>query len=117
MDLFRSQVQHNMGFDARKTNGNYFMPLFKSDALLREINSLDRMRAQETVKIAVFYVGPGQWTEAEILSNTQQDTRKLERDGSDGKTCPYFFDEGIEVVFHDATLMPTDKNDIRQLKK
>ncbi|KAJ2545909.1 hypothetical protein GGF49_000112 [Coemansia sp. RSA 1853] len=121
MDLFRSQVQHNMGFDTTRTNGNYFMPLSKSDALLREINSLDRMRAQETIKIAVLYVGPGQWTEAEILSNTQQDTsqayRKLERDGSDGKTCPYFFDEGIEVVFHDATLMPTDKNDIRQLKK
>ncbi|KAJ2667057.1 hypothetical protein IW148_000476 [Coemansia sp. RSA 1199] len=141
MDLFRSQVQHNMGFDTTRTNGNYFMPLSKSDALLREINSLDRMRAQETIKIAVLYVGPGQWTEAEILSNTQQDTSqayrnfvrslgwsvdlatfngyigKLERDGSDGKTCPYFFDEGIEVVFHDATLMPTDKNDIRQLKK
>ncbi|KAJ2125925.1 hypothetical protein IW147_000397 [Coemansia sp. RSA 720] len=141
MDLFRSQVQHNMGFDTTRTNGDYFMPLSKSDALLREINSLDRMRAQETIKIAVLYVGPGQWTEAEILSNTQQDTSqayrnfvhslgwsvdlatfngyigKLERDGSDGKTCPYFFDEGIEVVFHDATLMPTDKNDIRQLKK
>ncbi|KAJ2317443.1 hypothetical protein IWW52_003123 [Coemansia sp. RSA 2704] len=141
MDLFRSQVQHNLGFDARRTNANYFLPLAKSDMLLRELNSLDMMHAQETIKIAVLYVGPGQWTEMEILSNTQRDTSqayrnfvqslgwsidlatfngftgKLERDGSDGKTCPYFFDEGVEVVFHEAAAMPTNKDDIRQIKK
>ncbi|KAJ2310065.1 hypothetical protein IWW54_003395, partial [Coemansia sp. RSA 2705] len=44
-------------------------------------------------------------------------TGKLERDGSDGKTCPYFFDEGVEVVFHEAAAMPTNKDDIRQIKK
>ncbi|KAJ2158005.1 hypothetical protein GGF46_004101 [Coemansia sp. RSA 552] len=141
MNLFRSQVQRNMGFGAQRTNMNYYLPLVKSEALYREILSLDQMHAHETLKIALFYVGPGQWTESEILSNTPLDTSmayrsfvrslgwmvdlktfdgftgKLGADGSDGITCPYFFDDGIEVVFHEATSMPTDKDDTRQLKK
>ncbi|KAJ2847464.1 hypothetical protein IWW36_003844, partial [Coemansia brasiliensis] len=141
MNLFRSQVQHNMGFDVRNTNMNYFLPLKKSDSLLREIKSLDSIHSQEAIKVAILYVGPGQWTEAEILSNTRQNTSlayqnfvrslgwpidlatfngfigKLERDGSDGKLCPYFSDEGVEVIFHEAASMPTNQEDIRQIKK
>ncbi|KAJ2652073.1 hypothetical protein IWW40_001270 [Coemansia sp. RSA 1250] len=141
MNLFRSQVQHNMGFDVKNTNVNYFLPLKKTETLLRELKLLDSIHARENIKIAILYVGPGQWTEAEILSNTRQDTSlayqsfvrslgwpinlatfsgfigKLERDGSDGKLCPYFSDEGIEVIFHEAALMPTNQEDIRQIKK
>ncbi|KAJ1736015.1 hypothetical protein LPJ61_000232 [Coemansia biformis] len=112
-----------------------------SAALCREIRSLDQIHARETIKMALFYVGPGQWSEAEILSNTRADTSlsycnfvqslgwavdlatfsrytgKLERDGSDGSTCPYFADEGVEVVFHESTSMPTSVGDPRQLNK
>ncbi|KAJ1875099.1 hypothetical protein LPJ55_000910 [Coemansia sp. RSA 990] len=141
MNLFRSQVQHNMGFDVKNANVNYFLPLKKTETLLRELKLLDSIHARENIKVAILYVGPGQWTEAEILSNTRQDTSlayqsfvrslgwpinlatfsgfigKLERDGSDGKLCPYFSDEGIEVIFHEAALMPTNQEDIRQIKK
>ncbi|KAJ2790006.1 hypothetical protein H4R20_007084, partial [Coemansia guatemalensis] len=130
-----------MGFDSHKSTVNYYLPLKKTDSLLRELKALDRVPSQETIKVALFYVGPGQWTEAEILSNSYFDaslsyrtfvqslgwsvdlatfkgyTGKLEHDGSDGKTCPYFFEDGIEIVFHEATSMPTDINDTRQLKK
>ncbi|KAJ2776849.1 hypothetical protein H4R18_005457 [Coemansia javaensis] len=109
-------------------------PLKKSESLYREIKTLERIQARETIKMAVVYVGPGQWSEAEILSNTRADTSlsyqsfvrslgwpvdlatfngyigKLERDGSDGEICYYFAEEDIEVVFHDATTMPTKRH-------
>ncbi|PIA18751.1 hypothetical protein COEREDRAFT_38665 [Coemansia reversa NRRL 1564] len=122
-------------------NVNYYHPIEKTELFQRELMALDRVPSKETIKVALFYVGPGQWTEAEILSNTYFDTSlsyrtfveslgwsvdlatfkgftgKLEHDGSDGKTCPYFIEDEIELVFHEATSMPTDINDSRQLKK
>ncbi|KAJ2470244.1 hypothetical protein GGI02_003058 [Coemansia sp. RSA 2322] len=141
MDLFRNLVQHKLVFSARNTTANYYVPLIKSESLFRDIRALDRIHAHETVKIAVLYVGPGQWTEVEILSNLHSDTSgsyrsfvdslgwpvdlatfqgfvgKLESDGSDGKQCPYFADESTEVVFHEAAAMLNDANDTRQIKK
>ncbi|KAJ2457235.1 hypothetical protein GGF42_002798, partial [Coemansia sp. RSA 2424] len=141
MDLFRNLVQHKLVFSARKTTINYYVPLVKSESLFRDIRALDRIHARETVKIAVLYVGPGQWSEAEILSNSLHDTSrsyrsfvdslgwqvdlatfqgftgKLEIDGSDGESCPYYADESIEVAFHEAAAMPKDQKDMRQIKK
>ncbi|KAJ1650518.1 hypothetical protein GGF38_005808, partial [Coemansia sp. RSA 25] len=126
---------------ARKTTINYYVPLVKSESLFRDIRALDRIHARETVKIAVLYVGPGQWSETEILSNSLRDTSrsyrsfvdslgwqvdlatfqgftgKLETDGSDGESCPYYADENIEVAFHEAAAMPKDQKDMRQIKK
>ncbi|KAJ2703951.1 hypothetical protein FB645_003665 [Coemansia sp. IMI 203386] len=141
MNMFRNLIQHRMACDAQKLNLNYFRPLVKSESLYRDLEALDRINPNVTIKIALLYIGPGQWTEAEILSNTLEDTSlayqsfvsslgwrvdlktfrgyigKLNQDGSDGTTCPYFSDQGLEVVFHEAVSMPTDKNDTRQLKK
>ncbi|KAJ2743803.1 hypothetical protein GGI20_003475, partial [Coemansia sp. BCRC 34301] len=141
MDLFRNLVQHKLVFSARKTTVNYYVPLVKSESLFRDIRALDRIHARETIKIAVLYVGPGQWSEAEILSNSLRDTSrsyrsfvdslgwqvdlatfqgftgKLEVDGSDGESCPYYANEDIEVAFHEAAAMPNDQKDIRQIKK
>ncbi|KAJ2788552.1 hypothetical protein H4R21_006974 [Coemansia helicoidea] len=129
------------GLELVKGATNYMVPLKLTESLKREIRSLNRTHACETIKIALLYVAPGQWSEAEILSNTPSDTSlsyrnfvqslgwpvplatfggftgKLERDGSDGATCPYFSDEGIEVAFHEVTSMPTSADDPRQLKK
>ncbi|KAJ2234626.1 hypothetical protein IWW45_003267 [Coemansia sp. RSA 485] len=141
MNMFRNLIQHRMACDAQKLNLNYFRPLVKSESLYRDLEALDRINPNVTIKIALLYIGPGQWTEAEILSNTLEDTSlayqsfvsslgwrvdlktfrgyigKLDQDGSDGTTCPYFSDQGLEVVFHEAVSMPTNKNDTRQLKK
>lgn len=141
MNLFRDFIEHRLVFKSQRAILNYYVPLVKSDALFRDINALDRIHSCEAIKIAVFYVGPGQRTEAEILSNTTGDTSlayqsfvsslgwqidlktfigytgKLENDGSDGDSCPYFTDEGMEVAFHETTSMPNDKRDIRQIKK
>ncbi|KAJ2064791.1 hypothetical protein GGI17_000767 [Coemansia sp. S146] len=141
MDLFRNLIQHKLVYSARKTTVNYYVPLVKSESLFRDIRALDRIHARETIKIAVLYVGPGQWSEAEILSNSFLDTSrsyrsfvdslgwqvdlatfqgftgKLESNGSDGESCPYYADESIEVAFHEAAAMPKDQKDVRQTKK
>ncbi|KAJ2829465.1 hypothetical protein GGI24_002132 [Coemansia furcata] len=141
MDLFRNLIQHKLVYSARKTTVNYYVPLVKSESLFRDIRALDRIHARETVKIAVLYVGPGQWSETEILSNSLLDTSrsyrsfvdslgwrvnlagfqgftgKLESNGSDGESCPYYADESIEVSFHEAAAMPNDQKDVRQMKK
>ncbi|KAJ2874257.1 hypothetical protein GGH93_002546 [Coemansia aciculifera] len=141
MDLFRNLIQHKLVYSARKTTVNYYVPLVKSESLFRDIRALDRIHARETIKVAVLYVGPGQWSEAEILSNSFLDTSrsyrsfvdslgwqvdlatfqgftgKLESNGSDGESCPYYADESIEVAFHEAAAMPKDQKDVRQTKK
>ncbi|KAJ2107827.1 hypothetical protein GGI16_001379, partial [Coemansia sp. S142-1] len=141
MNLFRNLIQHKLVYSARKTTVNYYVPLVKSESLFRDIRALDRIHARETIKVAVLYVGPGQWSEAEILSNSLLDTSgsyrsfvdslgwqvnlatfqgftgKLESNGSDGESCPYYADESIEVAFHEAAAMPKDQKDIRQMGK
>ncbi|KAJ1931921.1 hypothetical protein GGF37_007231, partial [Kickxella alabastrina] len=141
MRMFCNIIQHKVDFDSQKNSLNYFLPLVKSEALYRDIDALDRIHANETIKIAIIYVGPGQWTEAEILSNSLEDTSlsyrsfvsglgwridlkkftgftgKLEADGSDGATCPYYSGQGLDVVFHEVVSMPTDTSDPRQIKK
>ncbi|KAJ2717310.1 hypothetical protein H4R19_000062 [Coemansia spiralis] len=140
-NTFHTRAMYSIGFDLFEDAINYMVPLQVTESLEREIRSLGRIHARETVKLALFYVGPGQWSEAEILSNTRADTSlsyrnfvqslgwpvslatfggytgKLERDGSDGSTCPYFSDDGIEIAFHEVTSMPTNADDPRQLKK
>ncbi|KAJ2096329.1 hypothetical protein GGI09_004414, partial [Coemansia sp. S100] len=141
MNLFRNLIQHKLVYSARKTTVNYYVPLVKSESLFRDIRALDRIHARETIKVAVLYVGPGQWSEAEILSNSLLDTSgsyrsfvdslgwqvnlatfqgftgKLESNGSDGESCPYYADESIEVAFHEAAAMPKDQKDMRQMGK
>ncbi|KAJ2680409.1 hypothetical protein GGI25_000701 [Coemansia spiralis] len=141
VNLFRSLMQHKMAFNYNNTMPCYFLPLAKSESLYRDIRSLDRIHAHETIKVALLYVGPGQWNEVEILSNTVADTSasyqsfinslgwqvnlttfhgytgKLEQCGTDGTTCPYFAEDGLELVFHEVTSMPNYANDARRLNK
>ncbi|KAJ1965780.1 hypothetical protein GGI12_000525 [Dipsacomyces acuminosporus] len=119
----------------------HYVPLAKSESLYRDISALDSIYAKDTVKVALFYVGVGQRTETEILSNTIGDTSrsyrsfvdslgwqidlatfpgftgKLSKDQSDGKTCTYFADTSVELVFHEASSMPLDPKDPRQMTK
>ena len=94
---------------------------------------LDHIPPYETHKIGVIYLAPGQSSEAEILSNTYGSSRYLEflqglgsllrlrdtppgmiylggldRSGTDGNSTYYYHDNTSQVVFHVATLMPTN---------
>ncbi|KAI8325887.1 hypothetical protein GQ54DRAFT_315524 [Martensiomyces pterosporus] len=141
IDLFREIYQHKSVLDTQSAKVNYYLPLVKSESLYRDIAALDRIYARDTAKVALLYVGPGQWTETEILSNSAADTSrsyrsfvdslgwqidlatfpgftgKLGADASDGKTCPYFADKTTELVFHEASAMPPDPKDPRQMTK
>ena len=101
----------------------------------RAVKVLDHIPPYDTHKIGVVYVGPGQTTESEILSNTFGSSRYLEflrglgsllrlqdvpqdmvylggldQSGIDGKFAYCYHDDITQVIFHAATLMPTDLN-------
>ncbi|KAF9325237.1 Ral GTPase-activating protein subunit alpha-1 [Podila minutissima] len=116
-----------------------FILLNQSASLTRDLKSLDKRSGRETFKIALLYVGPGQESEQSILHNHcgsaaynkfvrdlgwQVDLAThsgylggLERNGSNGKTAMYYCSSTLEIVFHEATRLPTDPDDPRQVKK
>ena len=94
---------------------------------------LDHIPPYDTHKMGVVYVGPGQQTECEILANTFGSSRYIEFlrglgpllqlqdvpqdmvylggldcSGPDGQFTYCYHDDITQVVFHVATLMPTD---------
>ncbi len=109
----------------------------KTEANDRSLKNLDRITPYETHKIGVVYVGPGQAKDkTAILSNHSgslrytnflkglgafirlQDTESpinyvggLDTGGQDGKYALSWEDNLNQVIFHVATLMPTQPND------
>ena len=97
------------------------------------IRTLDRMPVIDTHKVGVMYVAPGQTTEEEILQNTYGSpayTRFLDGIGrlinlrgqvdvyaggldpdEDGEYAYAWWDDNSQVLYHTATLMPTDPQD------
>ncbi|PVV05266.1 hypothetical protein BB560_000209 [Smittium megazygosporum] len=134
-------LQHFGFFDWTSSNPKLFKLLLPSNNLFKELSLLDRLTPKECIKVAICYVAPNQTTESEILSNDKESaslafrefvqslgypvtlknfggyTGKLSTDGSDGETAPIYVTHNTVLVFHDATEMPTDKNDPKQLKK
>jgi tuberous sclerosis protein 2 len=103
-----------------------------SETIDRALKVLDHIPPYNTHKIGVIYVGEGQSTEQEILSNTSGSSRYLtlikglgrtinlsectsdliylgglDTDGADGQLTCYWEDDITQVIFHVATLMPT----------
>ncbi|SGY48138.1 BQ5605_C001g00618 [Microbotryum silenes-dioicae] len=97
----------------------------------RALRMLDRVPVVDLHKIGVLYIGPGQFTEAEILANTHgskpyiefiselgqlwrlkdhpQYCGGLDREQDfDGKWMYVWDDDIAQMFFHVATLMPTD---------
>ncbi|XP_021202849.2 probable Rho GTPase-activating protein CG5521 isoform X1 [Bombyx mori] len=106
--------------------------LRRTDRLLRELRNLDAQRCRETHKVAVIYVGKGQETRNEILSNRCGSPAyeaflaalawevELEshvgftgglRGGGAGVSAPYAATLTFEALFHVATRMPADTPD------
>ncbi|RIB15845.1 hypothetical protein C2G38_1971167 [Gigaspora rosea] len=108
------------------------IPLPEDDSTTRALSMLDLTPVVDFYKIGVLYVGKDQTNETEILSNIHgsQDyinflnnlgtlirlknckhvyTGGLDTDyDSDGKYAYYWEDDITQVIFHCATLMPTD---------
>ncbi|XP_026489607.2 probable Rho GTPase-activating protein CG5521 isoform X1 [Vanessa tameamea] len=107
--------------------------LRRSDRLLRELRNLDQQRCRETHKVAVIYVGKGQETRNEILSNrcgspayeaflaalaweVELESHVgfaggLRGGGGGGVSAPYVATLTLEALFHVATRMPADSPD------
>ena len=103
------------------------------------IRALDRVPVIDTHKVGIMYVAPGQTTEEEILQNTYGSpayTRFLEGIGrlinlrgqmdvyaggldpdEDGEYAYAWWDDNSQVLYHTATLMPTDPHDKYSSKK
>ncbi|XP_045502875.1 probable Rho GTPase-activating protein CG5521 isoform X2 [Colias croceus] len=107
--------------------------LRRTDRLLRELRNLDAQRCRETHKVAVIYVGKGQETRNEILSNrcgspayeaflaalaweVELESHVgfaggLRGGGGGGTSAPYLATLTLEALFHVATRMPADTPD------
>ncbi|XP_059053415.1 probable Rho GTPase-activating protein CG5521 [Achroia grisella] len=107
--------------------------LRRTDRLLRDLRNLDAHRCRETHKIAVIYVGKGQETRNEILSNrcgspayeaflaalaweVELESHVgfaggLRGGGGGGVSAPYVATLTFEALFHVATRMPADTPD------
>ncbi|KAM3962462.1 LOW QUALITY PROTEIN: putative Rho GTPase-activating protein CG5521 [Aphomia sociella] len=107
--------------------------LRRGDRLLRDLRNLDAQRCRETHKIAVIYVGKGQETRNEILSNrcgspayeaflaalaweVELESHVgfaggLRGGGGGGVSAPYVATLTLEALFHVATRMPADTPD------
>lgn len=114
--------------------GPHFWTLVTNSAKIKSfIRTLDRMPVIDTHKVGIMYVAPGQTTEEEILQNTYGSpayTRFLEGIGrlinlrgqmdvyaggldpdEDGEYAYAWWDDNSQVLYHTATLMPTDPQD------
>ncbi|KAI9018532.1 hypothetical protein CLU79DRAFT_705818 [Phycomyces nitens] len=116
-----------------------FRLLNKTPGLYRDLRGLDRKHGRETMKIAVIYVGKNQEDEQSILCNSQGSPMYssfvkslgwevdiathtgylggLEKNLTNGTRTNYYCSSTLEMIFHDATKMPTDPSDPKQLKK
>lgn len=105
------------------------IPLLEDDLTRRAINTFDRNDTVDGHKVGVLYVGEGQSTEAEILSNSSGsrdyehflsglgtkvqlkdapfNTQGLHSD-IDGESTYAWRDRVTEIVFHIPTMMPTN---------
>lgn len=105
------------------------IPLPDNDVTRRAISAFDRNDIVDGHKMGVIYIGKGQTTEAEILANTagspdyeyflsglgmkvplkgaRFNTQGLHSD-TDGEFAYAWRDRVTEIVYHVATMMPTD---------
>jgi tuberous sclerosis protein 2 len=125
------QLYHSGAMGTHSTDAPPLL-LPPSETIDRALKVLDHIPPYNTHKIGVIYVGEGQSTEQEILSNTSGSSRYLtlikglgrtinlsectsdliylgglDTDGADGQLTCYWEDDITQVIFHVATLMPT----------
>ncbi|KAJ3417071.1 Ral GTPase-activating protein subunit alpha-2 [Chytridiales sp. JEL 0842] len=127
----------HLQFDSLKED--YLHILTKSPALYRDLKGLDKKYGREVIKVALIYVGPGQEDEISLLKNSTGSLEYcdfvsslgweidvashlgyiggLEKKQATGVRTTYYCNATVEMIFHDVTSMPTDPEDLKQLKK
>ncbi|KAI9822268.1 MAG: Tuberous sclerosis 2-like protein [Thelocarpon impressellum] len=108
------------------------IPLPNDDATARALSSLDRNSTVDGHKVGVIYVGEGQTSEVDILANVMGssdytefleglgtlirlkgakfNTQGLDREyDTDGEFTFCWRDRATEIIFHIATMMPTNR--------
>uniref|UniRef100_A0A914XJZ0 Rap-GAP domain-containing protein n=1 Tax=Plectus sambesii TaxID=2011161 RepID=A0A914XJZ0_9BILA len=107
------------------------IPAAKASQFARTLRTLDLIGHLETHTVGVVYAAPGQKTEAEMLANQYGSERyarflrqlggivPISEDSSPGGLSEkdghftYVYDDPVtQVVFHVATLMPTNESDV-----
>ncbi|CAK5264237.1 unnamed protein product [Mycena citricolor] len=114
--------------------------LLNDDKKLRSLcSALDRLPVIDTHKVGILYVAPGQTNELEILANTHGSpayTRFLEgigrlidlrgqvdvyvgglEPGLDGDYAYAWWDDIGQILYHAATMMPTNQDDPQLINK
>ena len=110
--------------------------LESSEQLMRDLRHLDSMPTREPIKIAVVYVGPNQFDEDAIFSNSKgsdayqkfvgtlgeevnMSTHTGFRGGLDQKRgyVTYYSSPTVEVIYHDSTRLPSGPQELRHLAK
>ncbi|KAL0246517.1 hypothetical protein GEMRC1_007729 [Eukaryota sp. GEM-RC1] len=117
----------------------FFFTLNSDTKFARSLKHLDSIPDRECSKLGVVYVGPGQNTQNEILSNDAGSQLfddflnclgcfiditshtgflgGLDRYGITGSRAVYYADAQNEVIYHVQTLMPTNPKDPQQIHK
>ncbi|XP_013385066.2 tuberin [Lingula anatina] len=129
------QLYHSAFFGASKEEKPLVLP--QNEVIERAMKNLDRIAPQETHKLAVLYVGPGQvGDEGSILRNVYGSSRYaeflrglgsllrlsdcnpdhvyvggLDLNGNDGHFAYSWHGDQMQVIFHVATLMPNKESD------
>mmetsp|Transcript_26443 Transcript_26443/g.39252 ORF Transcript_26443/g.39252 Transcript_26443/m.39252 type:complete len:2189 (-) Transcript_26443:344-6910(-) len=111
-----------------------------SRQIIQELRHIDELPTREQFKIAVLYVGCGQFTQKEILANESGSSeyelflkslgdevdlathrgfngRLDSKRYTNGRSFPYYADDHVEVFFHVSTRMPTVPDDDQQIGK
>ncbi|KAJ7202794.1 hypothetical protein GGX14DRAFT_462320 [Mycena pura] len=123
----------------RPNSSSSRLRLVDSPNLSKFFASLDRIPVIDTHKVGIMYVAPGQSTELEILGNTHGSpayTRFLEVLGrlinlrgqldvyaggldpdEDGEYAYAWWDDIGQILYHTATMMPTNANDLQLTNK
>ncbi|KAF5375351.1 hypothetical protein D9615_008025 [Tricholomella constricta] len=118
-----------------RTNPSYVRTITDTAVVSKFVTSIDRIPVIDTHKVGIMYVAPGQTEEAEILRNTHGSpayTRFLEGLGrlinlrgqrdvyaggldpdEDGEYAYAWWDDIGQVLYHTATMMPTNEDDLQ----
>ncbi|KAK8865740.1 hypothetical protein IAR55_000886 [Kwoniella newhampshirensis] len=113
----------------------------REEKYLRALRNIEMTPVIDTAKLGVLYVGPGQTTETEILSNIDGSSLYLDflsglgrlirlkgqvdvfvgglnrEDDSDGEYAYAWWDDLAQTIFHTATMMPNAASDPTFSKK
>ncbi|GAM28814.1 hypothetical protein SAMD00019534_119900, partial [Acytostelium subglobosum LB1] len=121
------------------SNSSYLKQLDSNIKFVRALQQLDITPSRDIQKIGLIYVAEGQDEQRDILHNSTSSSLYaefvnglgwpidlqthrgylggLDRQKTTGTTAPYFANMAVETIFHNITMMPTNKAEPQQIHK